>query len=391
VKHTGVILLVVLGSFVPAVAENTAPQVQAKKATQQKSQAAKKKKANAQPVVDASQGAAPAQQPQESSVAPESVPAPVATAPATAPSTVSTTPDSGPVDYGDGIDTLDVESGGNWLQKRVIWEDAQRMYEKVKGILGQILEARLGFYEKRSQATRELNVFFAEMGTSQGALTDELGDMLHKIEQERAQWGQLSEQESALRIKLLEKKRELEQLGTDLKLLASFDTALDTALQQMLQQINVAVGYDRQAWDQFKAIGQELDDRKAKYLFVQMTTAYQNMEAILQYFQGAFAQYLQTAVDKIAELRNASKATIEALQKDGVDLTKRFSELQEAEQKAREEQLHREKEAAKKAAAKKGWIGKVEFLWQTPATWILNAWDWTTSWFGGKKVAKPAK
>jgi hypothetical protein len=133
-----------------------------------------------------------------------------------------------------------------------------------------------------------------------------------------------------------------------------------------------------------------LDDRKAKYLLVQMTTAFQNLEAILQYFQGPFAQYLQTAVGKIEELRKASKAAIEGLQKEGVDLTKRLSEVQEAEQKAREEQLQREKEAAKKAAAKKGWIGNIEFLWQYPAAWFSSAWDWITSWFGGKKpTAKP--
>ena len=88
--------------------------------------------------------------------------------------------------------------------------------------------------------------------------------------------GTVERARSALRIKLLEKKRELEQLGADLKLLISFNN-FDTALQQMLQQINIAVGYDSQAWDQFIAIGKELDDRKAKYLLVQMNTAYQNL------------------------------------------------------------------------------------------------------------------
>ena len=48
---------------------------------------------------------------------------------------------------------------------------------------------------KGHRRTRELNVFFAEMGTSQGALTDELASLSQKIEQERAQWGQWSEQE----------------------------------------------------------------------------------------------------------------------------------------------------------------------------------------------------
>ena len=284
-----------------------------------------------------------------------------------------------PVDYGAGIDTVDVESGGNWLQKRVIWEDAQRLYEKVKDTLAHILEARLGFYEKRAQTTRDLNVFFAEIGTSQGALMDELSEMLKSLEDSSKPAHELTDQERTLRAKLLEKKRELEQLGADLKALAQVDTALDTALEQMLQQINVAVGYDRHAWEMFKAIGQELDDVKAKHLFAQMETDLRNMEAILQYFQGAFSDYLNKTATKISDLRRASKANVDALQKEGVALNKKLTELQERDRAEREAQEARERTPRK--PAKTSWVDNVSFLWEKPIEWGQTAWNWIRSKF----------
>jgi hypothetical protein len=330
--------------------------------------------------------------------------APAPTAPAiparpvkkTAPALVVTV-----TDYGQGIDTLDVLSGGNWLQKRVIWEDAQKEYEKIKALFNQVLETRIGFYDKRSQSTRDLNVFFAEIGTSRGALMDEIGDLLARLDQTQAETGALSEEERNLRVKLQEKKRELEQLGTDLRSLAEFDTALDTALSQMMQQISLAADYDRQAWQRFKDIGQELDDYKAKSYYAHMLTCKQNLQNILTYFHGAFSQYLDTVVHKMDELRTNSKNQIEALQREGLDLTKKLSEVQEAERKARElkEQEEREEQERLARAKKKGWYNKISFLWEKPASLAQSAWkgicsvstvtwNWAASWFG-KKAKKP--
>jgi len=337
-------------------------------------------------------------------------PAPAATPVVAAPTPTPATPSPVPptassvttTDYGEGIDTLDVFAGGNWLQKRVIWEDAQKAYEDIKGLFSQVLETRMGFFDKRSQSTRDLNVFFAEIGTSRGALTDEIGELLAKLDQNQAEVGALSEDERNLRVKLQEKKRELEQLGTDLKSLAEFDTALDTALSQMMQQINLAANYDRQAWQRFKDIGQEVDDYKAKNYFAHMLTCKENLKKILEYFHGPLSQYLDTVVHKMDELRTTSKQQIESLQKEGVDLTKKLSEVQEADRKAREQKAleEQEEEERRAKAAKKTWYSKVSFLWEKPACWAQSAWqgicsvstkawDWTTSWFG-KKPAKPA-
>ena len=90
----------------------------------------------------------PAMPDQGQSIADLAIPAPepIPSAPVAAPEQPQPTPEPvvtqpTPVqkqenlNFGEGVDTIDVESGGNWLHKRVIWEDAQAKYEKIKNLL----------------------------------------------------------------------------------------------------------------------------------------------------------------------------------------------------------------------------------------------------------------
>lgn len=273
-----------------------------------------------------------------------------------------------------GVDTIDVETGGNWLKKRVIWENAQNTYEKITGIMQRIVDARMEFFAKRSSSDKELNLFYSEIGFAQGELDEVLDVLLETIEKERDGQGKLSDQERVLRARLIEKKEELEQLKSDVKSISELDAAMDNALTQLLQQINNALGYEKQAWQKFKDIGQELDDKKAQMYYAHMEAALKNIDAILGYVTGPYAQYFTTILQKVHEYMASVKSRLDILKQGGIELKKKLEEVRAQEKKEEEKQA-----PAKKTAG--FWAGFVSALLY-PIMLLKRLWAWLFSLFG---------
>lgn len=330
-------------------------------------------------------------------VQPQPIIAPVVSMPAPQPTPPSVTPakpvekkkpeGEEPINVGPGVDTIDIESGGNWLQKRVIWEDAQHKYEKIKELLSRVFDTRMSFFDKRAETDKELNLFFVDIGFAQGELDEIIDTLLATVEIDRKQQGSLSEQERDVRNKLQEKKKELEQLKADVKSISELDSALDDALSQLLKQINLCVSYEKQSWQKFKNIGQELNDKKARAEYAYMDAAQKNIEAIAEYIQGPFNQYYSSVLDKIHEYMNSVKSRLEEIKNSGIELKKKLTDIEESVHKEEKEK----EEAAKKAAAAKKKITWYSYL-LTPFAWIsdhvASFFEWIMSWFSGPAKKK---
>lgn len=284
-----------------------------------------------------------------------------------------------------GIETIDIESGGNWLIKRVIWEDGQRLYEKINSLLKDILESRISFFEVRSAADRALITFFVKSGFAQGELNDALQEMIDAVDRDRTQQGGVNEKEREVQTSAEDKKKKLEQLQTDVKAIGDFDAALDNALTEMMKQISRSMDYERQGWVRFKEIGQEIDDRKARVSYAHMEAAYRNLQAINNYLTGPFANYFTEASQKMVSLTKTIDSQVDDLKKDGLALKKQLTDVELAEQQAekeRTERAQREKEAAAKKAATKSWYSSFSFIWEYPIDWLSSFFNWIGSFFG---------
>ena len=65
---------------------------------------------------------------------------------ATEPTEPVTTPEQDEIEI-KGIDTVDIaQPKGNWLYKRIWWEKAERLYEKIKQLANEISESRIVFF-----------------------------------------------------------------------------------------------------------------------------------------------------------------------------------------------------------------------------------------------------
>lgn len=332
---------------------------------------------------------------QDNQSVPQGTPAPVASTGSTGepepyPEQKKPAPPAQPINYGPGIDTLNIESSGNWLQKRMIWEDAQKKYDMIKNINHQITEARLAFFDKRSTSDRDLNIFYNEIGFAQGELEQVITDLFAAIEQERKTQGDLTEQERSFHAKLQAKKQELEQLKSDMKSITDFDAAINTAMQTLVQQVTLSNNHERQAWERFKAIGQELDDRKAREHYAHMQASEKNLEAILAYIKGPLAEYFNVVMTKINEFTVSVKSRIQEFKNSGIELKKQLSAMEDEEAKAAERARSQREAEIKKKAPMRTWYDTISTLWRYPLSWAQSLWNTISSWIFTKSVPQRA-
>ena len=154
-------------------------------------------------------------------------------------------------------------------------------------------------------------------------------------------------------------------------MISQLDDSVGKAIVKLMQQIEVANGYEQKALELYDSIADVLDDKKAKTYYLQIETLLDNVEAIERYVNTQFANYIDSSINTIKELIEKVKISAKSLQERGVILTRQFEEAQKAEQ----ERLAKEK-LAKKPVASKSWFANIsDFIMQ-----ILNTLAYPFIW-----------
>ena len=220
-----------------------------------------------------------------------------------------------------GIDTVDInEAKGNWLYKRIWWEKAERLYEKIKQLTDKILESRMSFFVKRNELDRTIVEFYSDLGFKQGELTELVGFMTNQLNQERKEEGSLNEKERELLELLGQEKKNIEQLQQGSQNISKIDRAIEDALMKLVEQLNQAKYYEQQAWEYFKAINRELSDKKARELYYSMDTFWRNLNSINSYLSGAYTQYFEQLAQKLQQETDKIQLNVQALSEKGISL-----------------------------------------------------------------------
>lgn len=299
-----------------------------------------------------------------------------------------------------GITTVDLdEPQGNWLFKRMWWQRGQSQYEKTKALVDMIMESRMAFFSKRTEWDKTIfDPFYMEIGIGRGVLEELVANVLTELNNERAHQGQLDEAERDLVVALQSEKATLEQLQKDIKKINDIDGAVDKAISTLIEQINVARGYEKQSWQNFKQIAQELSDKKARELFYSMQTHWQNINQVADYIQQPFLQYFDQ-LGKLAQETTAKVSdTMKALKEKGVDFKKQWQVLEE---KNRQDQLKKEHqegfEQGQQAAQKeeRGFVGSIigaigdgiSMVWNLIKSGAQSVWGFTFGRFFGASPA----
>ncbi len=262
------------------------------------------------------------------------------------------------------LDTVDLMTSGNWVLKRAWWEKTEDLYEQLKDIVAKILETRTHYVSQRNEINRTFDICFSEVGIEQGELQDIVSYGKDLLDKEKAQ-GLVSPEEKAFAEKLIGKERDLEQLKLDIKGIDDIDKKIDEALDVLDTQINVCVKYEHKAWENFKDIARELDDKEARKLYSNTEALFKDIKNIEQYLDHDFTNYfnvmLQAAKDhtqKISAQVNTLKAAGVDLKKESKLLEKQGSDIEKNKldalaAKKKDEEEKKPKEAVKKEALEK--------------------------------------
>ena len=275
------------------------------------------------------------------------------------------------------------------------WEKAQVKYERIKGFVGDVMESRMRFFTKRTELDRDVfDPFYTEIGLSQGELQGVLDGLVSRMQQEREEEGMLNEQERTFLESLHVEKKTVEKMRTDVKSINKVDYAIDDAIQKLMEQINLARGYEKQAWQNLKSIGKELSDKKARELYFGMDTIGKNIQAIHEYIKGPFSQHFDMLASTAEEKTSSVKSAAQSLKEKGLDLKKQVEQLTKDEEKV-EEAPPPKPEVEKIKPEPKGWFatissyGTTAFSWVHAGLvkvsgWLMSSMDYVLHLFGRK-------
>lgn len=255
------------------------------------------------------------------------------------------------------LDTVDVMTSGNWLLKRAWWEKTEDLYEQLKDIVAKVMEMRTNFLSQKNEMDRVIDVCCSEVGLEQGELYDIVGygkDLLDKQKVE----GLLTPEQKAFAEKLTDKERDLDQLKLDIKTVSEIDKKMDDALDLFFSQIDTCTKYEHKAWENFKDIARELDDKEARKLYYSTEALFKDIKNIQQYLETDFLNYFNTLMQTAKTHTQKISTQVNSLKSAGIDLKKEMKILEaqkspDAKQKNAEKKMLEDKKKMEEEQKKK--------------------------------------
>jgi hypothetical protein len=265
------------------------------------------------------------------------------------------------------LDTTEVDGGGNWLNKRIWYQKSQAIFDEIRAMVSTVGDIRIQFSDEVNAIGKKIDSFWETVDYNKGQLDDKFKEILTMLDTEQKMLGDLSPDERNLQTAIKQELTVIDQIGKDIKAIHEVDDKIDQTLMQAFKTIDECRVYETKAWDSFKAIGKELDDKKARNLYYQMDNYKQNIDQKNNYLKSTLLPYLHNVLVAKVEM-NISKINdaVEKLKAKGIDLEKIMSKSQDddiiqlharekstadiAVKKALEEEQAKSKEAADKAA-----------------------------------------
>jgi hypothetical protein len=259
-----------------------------------------------------------------------------------------------------GIDTVNIEEGGNWLLKRKAVEDMIDLVGAINKLFSSVLESRTDYKIKQNQLDNEYDKFVTEIGFDIGDADALLADLLRQLDEEQKRQGDLTEQERELLAAITQKQTELTTLQEELQNIHAIEAKINDVMTTVDGQIKMASGYQNKAWANFQEIKQVLSDEKAEELYYATDAGYKSLQDIYAYLKNTLASYFNDQIQAMRDQMSKVKMSIVNLQQVGLDLKAEFEKYEkqdiEAEERRMKQEMEKElkeQEAKEKQAAEK--------------------------------------
>ena len=262
-----------------------------------------------------------------------------------------------------GLDTVSAESGGNWLNKRVWYEHSQQIIAQINRQHTDIMKIRKDYISVREKLDATIKNAFAEIEIDQSQLEDLLDHFTDLLEVQEHERGDLSAPERALLRKLKVQKKNLEQLQLDVQAVKNLDDSMDEAMKRMMDQINLAGTYAKEADQNFEQIP-SVNEKRARHLYYKIDTFYQDLLSIKSYLTGQLFEFVHQLQNNAHMHIAKIKSQMAAISAKGIDFKKEIA-LFEKEDAPIIQERHEDEEDDDEDEP--GFFGKI--------------WEWITGWF----------
>ena len=237
---------------------------------------------------------------------------------------------------------IDIDGSGNWLKKRIIYQQAQTEFDEVLALVSKAVDMRMKFSNEVSAIGRKIDEFYETVDFDKGQLDDKFKEILAALDVEQKLKGDLSEKERDLQTTIKQQMSSIDQLGQNIKSIGDLDSKIDQTLMQAFKTIDECRDYEARAWATFKSIGKEIDDKKARNLYYEINNFKQNIDQKSNYLSSSLLPYLHNVlVAKIESNISKINDSIAQLKQKGIDVSSIMKSEQEsdlAELKKREEE-----------------------------------------------------
>lgn len=287
-----------------------------------------------------------------------------------------------------GLDTINIDSGGNWLEKRIWFKKAETLFDDIRKTVEQAADIRMDFVDAVNAIGKKTDNFYDAVSFDKGQLDELLKNTAHKVSDASAKReGDLSSKERSLEMSIHAEQKQIEQIGDDIKKVEEFDTQIDKAMGQAFKTINACRALESKAWDNFKAIGSELDDKKARVLYYEMENIHKNIEQHIRYLKGTLLPYLQNKLVAAADnIMMTISHSVKALEAKGIHLAallnadeKKDIAVEQTRQEAKEkiveeawEKTEKAKEVQKEASEKSSQDEPVKKEHKEKVAWYMQ-------------------
>lgn len=253
--------------------------------------------------------------------------------------------------HSSGLDTINIDSSGNWLEKRIWFKKGEDLFDEIRTIVKKASDIRMEFVHEVNTIGKKIDEFYEHVNFEKGQVDQMLKDILDEIDQESSmRGGDLSSKERSLKLSVKNEQKQIETIGNDIKKVDDFDNQIDKTMMQAFKIIEECRTLETKAWDNFKAIGAELDDKKARTLYYEIDNAHKNIEQKIKHLQSTLLPYLKSKLIAPAEQAMTKvQSAVKSLDEKGIHLESLIKGDQKDDLKTVKE---REQEAEKEAEDK---------------------------------------
>lgn len=221
-----------------------------------------------------------------------------------------------------GLDTLGIDSSGNWLEKRIWYQKAEQMFEEIRKSVERASDIRMKFVHEVSVVGKHIDDFYEKVSFEKGQVDELLKALLGSLTtEEKVRGGDLSSAERDIKLQIHQHQQELESIETNMKMITSLDEQVEKTMIKAFNEIDACRSFENKAWNNFKDIGMELDDKKARTLYYEMDNFYKNIQKKMDYLQNNLYEYLvQQLASKITQTTSQIQTTVQGLKTKGMNL-----------------------------------------------------------------------